>query len=294
MMSTRVGLTSHTDMCFHTLHLDHIDEDTRLSQIHAAMRRLGVPTSHLASGKTTATLTPATGDTCTSCAVLTRFGPPLTCVLLVVAVGLGLAGSPHVLVGDFNSLFRQDYTAERWERIANKRAATGWEPPRTDVMGWLCNTRHSGYEDARSASLVGADAKLAPPSRGWADGAASGEFKACEESKSVARHSPPEASVLPGDAQGTCRFDTRIDFVLVQRAKALASAVVPAPNPRDPVDVQVVPGSYRVHPSEYSDHSLVTVDVVVTPNPRHAGASAPAEVHVPKACVPPHHAREDV
>lgn len=50
----------------------------------------------------------------------------------------------HLLLGDFNSLTRSDYTEEVWNEITEIRKKNDWEPPQTDVMDTL---KDMGYVD---------------------------------------------------------------------------------------------------------------------------------------------------
>ena len=41
--------------------------------------------------------------------------------------------TPHVWVGDFNSLTQEDYTIEEWNKITRVRQMNCWEKPHVDV-----------------------------------------------------------------------------------------------------------------------------------------------------------------
>ena len=159
-------------------------------------------------------------------------------------VPASLRGDPHILVGDFNALARHDYGAKAWQDIADIRDRGGWEAPRSDLMEFVLS--RAGYVDARESSLGHERKPLAPEDR----------------------------------VEGTCRYDTRIDFVLVRPGPSAAhtgaegGAAAPAGTVGGSTcdaagacrttaewQLSVVPGSYTVHRTALSDHELITVAV---------------------------------
>lgn len=60
-----------------------------------------------------------------------------------------LPREPHILLGDFNSLTRSDYSNDEWQSISDTRAANRWEEPKTNVTSTLTGL---GYIDVLSAS----------------------------------------------------------------------------------------------------------------------------------------------
>ena len=50
--------------------------------------------------------------------------------------------TPHVWVGDFNSLTQEDYTIEEWNKITRVRQMNCWEKPHVDVT----NKVYSNYQ----------------------------------------------------------------------------------------------------------------------------------------------------
>ncbi|XP_024534790.1 uncharacterized protein LOC9656403 [Selaginella moellendorffii] len=125
---------------------------------------------------------------------------------------------PHFLAGDLNSLNRPDYSQERWAEIAKAssffqacqlRAENRKMAPRSDVMERLLVEK--GYMD------------------------------------SCAVASPEIPALVRGqEIQGTCKHNTRIDYILA------------SPH----LQYRFIPGSYKVVSSRgTSDHHLVTVDI---------------------------------
>jgi endonuclease/exonuclease/phosphatase family metal-dependent hydrolase len=59
----------------------------------------------------------------------------------VKQLGLFIADKPpHILVGDFNSVRKEDYGRYAWEEIEKYRRTRMWEPPMTNVMDYVQNT----------------------------------------------------------------------------------------------------------------------------------------------------------
>ena len=52
-----------------------------------------------------------------------------------------------ILLGDFNSLKRDDYTDEEWDAIEQSRKDTQWESCRTDVVGKILGDNVLGFQD---------------------------------------------------------------------------------------------------------------------------------------------------
>jgi len=57
---------------------------------------------------------------------------------------------PHLIVGDFNSLLRSDYSDEEWQEIYNVRASNNWELPESTVIE---NIYNRGYIDCGKIGL---------------------------------------------------------------------------------------------------------------------------------------------
>jgi len=54
-------------------------------------------------------------------------------------------GKPHLIMGDFNSLLREDYTTEEWNKITKERFNNAWEAPQTKVCSLMLS---ENYKDA--------------------------------------------------------------------------------------------------------------------------------------------------
>ncbi|CAI0466547.1 unnamed protein product [Linum tenue] len=121
--------------------------------------------------------------------------------------------SPHVLAGGLNALDGSDYSSERWMDIVRYYEDIGKPTPRTKVMEFM---KGKGYKDAKENA---------------------GE---CE----------PVVIIAKGqNVQGTCKYGTRVDYVLASPDSAF----------------EFVPGSYSVISSKgTSDHHIVKVDLTKT------------------------------
>ncbi|KVH91441.1 Endonuclease/exonuclease/phosphatase [Cynara cardunculus var. scolymus] len=117
---------------------------------------------------------------------------------------------PHVLAGGINSLSGSDYSTERWNNIVKYYEELGKPTPRIDVMNFL---HENDYIDA----------------------------------KHFAGDCEPAVIISKGQSvQGTCKYGTRVDYVLASRE----------------LEYTFVPGSYSVVSSKgTSDHHIVKVDL---------------------------------
>jgi endonuclease/exonuclease/phosphatase family metal-dependent hydrolase len=52
---------------------------------------------------------------------------------------------PHILMGDFNALTREDYTDDEWQELVEERRCRRWELPEHKVTSVM---KESGYRDA--------------------------------------------------------------------------------------------------------------------------------------------------
>ena len=59
---------------------------------------------------------------------------------------------PHILMGDFNSLKKNDYTEEVWNVLTEIRKKNNWELPISDLTDSL--ERELGYTDTWAATLL--------------------------------------------------------------------------------------------------------------------------------------------
>ena len=142
-----------------------------------------------------------------------------------------LAGS--LLLGDLNALTRDDYTAEAWERVAAVRSENGWEPPKCAVTRAL---RADGWSDC------------------W------------ETHQQQQQSAGGAAAARDGSLVGTCRFDTRIDYVYADesfsrnwRLRSCAHVATTA-----------------------TDHKLVIVEFEARRAPGHEGQPAPTHQQQPR------------
>ncbi|CAI9771023.1 unnamed protein product [Fraxinus pennsylvanica] len=118
---------------------------------------------------------------------------------------------PHILAGGINSLDASDYSSERWMNIVKYYEDLGKPTPKAEVTKFLKEKEYT-------------DAKYFP-----------GE---CE----------PVVMIAKGqDVQGTCKYGTRVDYILGSRG----------------LPYKFVPGSYSAISSKgTSDHHIVKVDVM--------------------------------
>eukprot|EP00164_Ancoracysta_twista_P000492 GFYU01000657.1.p1 GENE.GFYU01000657.1~~GFYU01000657.1.p1 ORF type:complete len:277 (+),score=25.91 GFYU01000657.1:36-866(+) len=126
---------------------------------------------------------------------------------------------PHIMVGDFNALNVTDYSDARLREITDVRARTRWELPQSELMEYIAQI---GYHDLCVEGLTNSDGTP------------------CDSLNGSTR------------STGTCRYDTRIDYLFANDAFLN--------------QYRVVPGSYQVVGEcnsfqTGSDHSLVTVDI---------------------------------
>lgn len=115
----------------------------------------------------------------------------------------------HILVGDLNSLYKNDYSQSKWDEINNIREEGLWESAKTQLTSYLFNGGKKNwfkYQDSLHFS----------------DG---------------------------NQMLSTCRFDTRIDYILLH-------------NPKDSEQtMQFIPKTYLNFPNNFTDHSAIQVGV---------------------------------
>lgn len=85
---------------------------------------------------------------------------------------------PHILAGGLNSLYRADYSSQRWTDIVNYYEKLGKPRPMTEVMNFM---KSKDYDDAKDYA---------------------GE---CEPIVIIAKGQ---------NVQGTCKYGTRVDYIL--------------------------------------------------------------------------------
>lgn len=172
---------------------------------------------------------------------------------------------PHILVGDFNALYLADYTAEALEEVTRVRLAGHWEAPEETLLLHMLET----YSDARAVAGPEEEHKI--------------EFHAVHESPGTKfsgawREWTPtqlDTSDLSrgGPLLSTCRFGTRIDYILLatgaQTAESscavggrLAKEIEEEQDAGKKSTLAFVPGSYLVkNYMPTTDHNLVSVTV---------------------------------
>ncbi|KAG8097395.1 hypothetical protein GUJ93_ZPchr0013g33866 [Zizania palustris] len=130
---------------------------------------------------------------------------------------LRYADGHHILAGGLNALDVTDYSADRWAGIAKYYEEIGKPAPKAEVMRHL-KAKH--YVDAKDFAGEGGEAVVV---------VAKGQ-----------------------DVQGTCKYGTRVDYILASSTTS----------PNSPY--KFVPGSYAVVSSKgTSDHHIVKADVTV-------------------------------
>ena len=132
-----------------------------------------------------------------------------------------VATGGRILAGDFNALRRADYTAEAWELVAAVRRTNSWENPSSRLMDSL----RLGWADAWAAAAA-ADAR--------------GVYPLC----TVSGGSLDSLATSTCGPFSTCRFDTRIDYVLVDAAFCASWRLVGCTH----------------FPTEATDHALVVAE----------------------------------
>lgn len=132
---------------------------------------------------------------------------------------------PALLVGDFNSMRRTDYTDNEWLQITERREHARIEPPRADVM------------------------------RGVLGGRAGSEWKT-DLYSSARRH--PDAVQLKGPL-ATCPYFTRIDFILANKpmAEMLYSAHHPPAESAAKVEPLIRLVEFEHLENDVTDHAMV-------------------------------------
>jgi len=209
--------TPTVDLRVHVTHLDHMYEPTRVRQLRHVLDIM----NHDATGddgqsKPTRPL-PSPISNASECEI--ERGDALSLDLDDLArFRFHEPAVPRLLIGDFNSLFRRDYSQLQWDEIARVRERGRWEAPFSHVMDALLLPPPPPHDAARSEPLL-------------------------VDSRTASTIDVPAANV---DDIATCRFNTRIDYILMRR--------VPS--------VRFVPGSYRVIDcSALTDHHMVVVDL---------------------------------
>jgi endonuclease/exonuclease/phosphatase family metal-dependent hydrolase len=86
-------------MHIYVTHLDHQDENVRMKQINSIMQRIEQDKFERYKGK--------------------EF--------------------PHILLGDFNALKKEDYTKQQWDDITKIRKRNSWEAPKTDLTSYIAD-----------------------------------------------------------------------------------------------------------------------------------------------------------
>lgn len=168
-----------------------------------------------------------------------------------------LSHAPHVVVGDFNALCQGDYTAADWRHICEVRHRAGRRKATSllmaAVLGLPCDRDEAserelaGQEDATpprarpapaapAATASGPAATTRAASAGAAAAAAEAPPRACARPPvrpvftatyaDALRHAAPgpdpEGLGARWSAQATCRFGTRVDWILLQGGAAVA------------------------------------------------------------------------
>ena len=106
---------------------------------------------------------------------------------------------PLLLIGDFNALTQSDYDYKEWQRITRIRKENQWEPPQTLLMQLI--TSKNNFHDL--LYLFGHSRKEC-----------TGNIHSDHKQKKEANGSR-WINVLGGRNLGTCAYDTRIDYVLI-------------------------------------------------------------------------------
>ena len=95
-----------------------------------------------------------------------------------------IINSPMLMIGDFNALSKADYSEQDWTSIENVRKAENWELPQTELLDLIMNDEIFKFEDVFSMAK--------------------------DESKGILNN----VDFTNLKSFGTCRFDTRIDYIL--------------------------------------------------------------------------------
>eukprot|EP01102_Stenamoeba_stenopodia_P009350 TRINITY_DN2754_c0_g3_i1.p1 TRINITY_DN2754_c0_g3~~TRINITY_DN2754_c0_g3_i1.p1 ORF type:complete len:370 (+),score=75.35 TRINITY_DN2754_c0_g3_i1:1083-2192(+) len=100
----------------------------------------------------------------------------------------------YILAGDFNSLYRDDFTPQDWDSLAQLRKRNVWEPPLTDVVQTLLD---QGYQDSYWEHHKRLYRK--------------------QRRQQQHHHQSDHISTMIPKPQATCWANTRIDFVFLSR-----------------------------------------------------------------------------
>lgn len=131
---------------------------------------------------------------------------------------------PHFIMGDLNALYRSDYNDREWKVIADIRDRNRWMIPESKLMNHLL--QQVNYKDSLEEATKNSNALL-----------------------------PAESEA--GRPASTCRFDTRIDWILLPSDSSLQSQGVKF------TCASLHDGGYRVIPTTLTDHNLVISSIVV-------------------------------
>eukprot|EP01083_Nonionella_stella_P038732 105297_1 len=127
---------------------------------------------------------------------------------------------PLVLLGDMNALNPDDYSSNEWNQICNVRECNNWETPQCDLMTAIYDGNH--FVDC--LYLLKGESSITKPNNKH-----SMDSKKCKKKKKKTKHKVKRRkcsndsilgdlweNVLIGTL-GTCRFDTRIDYIFVNQ-----------------------------------------------------------------------------
>lgn len=148
----------------------------------------------------------------------------------------------HILVGDFNALTRADYTSTEWDEIVKVREDSRWPAPVSTLFDLLIPKFYS--HDASSFPAPSSPSSSLP--------SVSSPSSSTENEFGFSHHY--NTRLKPFATKGTCRFNTRIDYILSSADMQSGSE-----------DRSFRFRNYHVVsvPYSISDHSLVITDLVL-------------------------------
>ena len=121
---------------------------------------------------------------------------------------------PLILIGDFNALTRTDYTDTEWANITKIRSENQWEEPKTELMslikgdGAFMDSLYV-FKNSKKNQIGVGENKIIENEHDDRDVSKQQETQKLNGEKWID---------LLGEANvGTCKFDTRIDYVLINQ-----------------------------------------------------------------------------
>eukprot|EP00011_Vannellida_sp_DIVA3-517-6-12_P013875 CAMPEP_0114614170 /NCGR_PEP_ID=MMETSP0168-20121206/5511_1 /TAXON_ID=95228 ORGANISM="Vannella sp., Strain DIVA3 517/6/12" /NCGR_SAMPLE_ID=MMETSP0168 /ASSEMBLY_ACC=CAM_ASM_000044 /LENGTH=335 /DNA_ID=CAMNT_0001825201 /DNA_START=64 /DNA_END=1068 /DNA_ORIENTATION=+ len=137
--------------------------------------------------------------------------------------------APHVLAGDFNALLLSDYTKEALEEVEQVRAASHWEAPDERLLRKVL----AFYDEARTAAGPGENHRIPVEAVRDSRGAqyhcgrqrlSIGGQRSHLFDEMLSESESEEEDKEDAPLLSTCRFGTRIDYILLSKPQCFQTA----------------------------------------------------------------------